>query len=46
MQQKPNSTLRTAGQNTGFDVNKLIIDTRIKFFIYARREFRLQMTHQ
>ena len=27
-------------------VNKLIIDTRTKFSIYARRAFRLQKTHQ
>ena len=27
-------------------VNKLIIDTRTKFYIYARRAFRLQKTHQ
>ena len=26
--------------------NKLIIDTRTKFYIYARRAFRLQKTHQ
>ena len=29
-----------------FLVNKLIIDTRTKFSIYARRAFRLQKTHQ
>ena len=27
-------------------VNKLIIETRTKFSIYARRAFRLQKTHQ
>ena len=27
-------------------VHKLIIDTRTKFSIYARRAFRLQKTHQ
>ena len=27
-------------------VNKLIIDTRTKFSIYARHEFRLQKTHK
>ena len=28
------------------EVNKLIIDTKTKFCIYARRAFRLQNTHQ
>ena len=27
-------------------LNNLILDTRIKFCIYARRAFRIQKTHQ
>ena len=40
-----NMTTRHPSQNS-LEVNKLIIDTRTKFCIYARRAFRLQKTHQ
>ena len=50
--QLPYANLTLVGFSYPFDhiliisINKLIIDTRIKFSKYARRAFRLQKTHQ